>query len=106
MFFSGAAVLLGFYLEMELFAANYYPHGANLLLSSWRILINLGWLAALAVLYIAIKNPPELIGFNGVASSLHSLLVLLFAVAAIAVAVLLPYWGLVGKFTSWIIAGE
>ena len=72
----------------------------QLLLSSWRILINLGWLAALVVLYIAINPPPELIGFNGVAASLHSLLVLLFAVAAIAVAVLTPYWGLVGKFTS------
>ena len=85
---------------MEYFTANYYPEGATLAMISWRLLINLGWVAALVALYTLIKNRPELIGFNGAAASLRSLLVLLFAVAAIAVAVLLPYWGLVGNFTS------
>ena len=99
-FFSGLAVLVGFYLDMEYFTANYYPEGATLAMISWRLLINLGWVAALVALYTLIKNRPELIGFGGAAASLRSLLVVLFAVAAIAVAVLLPYWGLVGNFTA------
>ena len=95
--FSGFAVLTGIYLELQYFAANYFPEGPTGALIAWRVLLNLGWLAAVAALYLIIANPGQWLGVHSIASLGRFLLVALFAVSATAVAILLPYWGLVGN---------
>jgi CubicO group peptidase (beta-lactamase class C family) len=95
--FTGAALACGVYLELEYFADNYYPSGPTLALVAWRLLLNLGWLAALCGLWVIWSRRRDLISFRSIGGSATSLLVGLFALGALTVAVLLPYWHLVGN---------
>ena len=95
--FAGIAVLAGVYLELEHFAANYYPEGSTAALVAWRLLLNLAWLAALAALSTIARNRSELLGVRSVGAFAQSASVTLFAIAAVIVAVLLPYWGFIGN---------
>jgi hypothetical protein len=95
--FAGGAVLAAMYLELEHFAANYYPEGPTASLVVWRLLLNLGWLAALGALYTIARNRKELLGVRSVGSFARSALVALFTLAAVIVAVPLPYWGFIGN---------
>ena len=94
--FSGLAALLGVYLELQYYPANYFEEGPTVALRGWRLLLNLSWLAAIAALYLIVSNLRQLLGFRGIASLGRSLFVALLALSAITVVVLLPYWGLVG----------
>jgi CubicO group peptidase (beta-lactamase class C family) len=94
--FSGLAALLGIYLELEYYAANYFENGPTVALFGWRLLLNLSWVAAIAALYLIVVHPRQLLGIRGFASLGRSLFVALLALSAITVVVLLPYWGLVG----------
>ena len=94
---AGAAVLFGLYFELEHFAANYYPAGPNAALVGWRLLLNVGWLGALAALCVLFARPRELLCFRNARSFVRSLWVMVLAVSAVSVAILLPYWGLVGN---------
>ncbi len=99
--FAGAAVLVGLYFELEHFSANYYPDGPTAALVAWRLVLNVGWLAAAAALWTLAANPRELLGrIGGARAAARSLLVVLFALSAAVVVVLLPYWGLIGNFTG------
>jgi CubicO group peptidase (beta-lactamase class C family) len=95
---AGAAVALGVYLELEHFADNYYPSGATVALVAWRLLLNVGWLAALSALWVIGAARRDLFSVRSLGASAASLLVGLFALSALIVAVLLPYWHLVGNF--------
>jgi hypothetical protein len=95
--FAGAALVLGVYLELEYFADNYYPSGPTFALVAWRLLLNVGWLAALSALWVIWSGRRELVSFRSIGASAASLLVGLFALAGLLVAVLLPYWHLVGN---------
>ena len=95
--FAGAAVVCGVYLELEYFADNYYLSGPTFALVAWRLLLNLGWLAALAALWLIWSGRRDLVSFRSIGASAASLLVGLFALGALTVAVLLPYWHLVGN---------
>jgi hypothetical protein len=95
--FAGAAVVCGVYLELEHFADHYYPSGPTVALVAWRLLLNAGWLAALCALWIIWSCRRDLVSFRSIVASAASLLVGLFALGALAVAVLLPYWHLVGN---------
>jgi hypothetical protein len=96
--FAGVAVIVGLYFEVEHFAANYFPEGPTAALFAWRILLNLGWLAAAAVVWVILANRRELLGRLGsVRGVARALLVALFAISALSIVVLLPYWGLVGN---------
>ncbi len=97
---AGVGVGLGLYLELEYFAANYYPDGATIYLIGWRMLFNIGWVAALITLALVVSRRQTLFGFGGASAALKSLLVIGFSVSALAVAILLPYWGLVANFTE------
>ena len=94
--FSGLAALLGVYLELQYYPANYFEEGPTAALIGWRLLLNLSWLAAIAALCLMVLNPRQLLGFRGIAALGKSLFVALLALSAITVVVLLPYWGLVG----------
>jgi CubicO group peptidase (beta-lactamase class C family) len=94
--FSGLAVLLGVYLELQYYPANYFEEGPTVALRGWRLLLNLSWLAAIAALCVMVLNPRQLLDFRGIASLGRFLFVALLALSAITVVVLLPYWGLVG----------
>ena len=94
--FSGLAALLGVYLELQYYPANYFEEGPTAALIGWRLLLNLSWFAAIAALCLMVLNPRQLLGFRGIASLGGSLFVALLALSAITVVVLLPYWGLVG----------
>ncbi len=94
--FSGLAALLGVYLELQYYPANYFEEGPTLALVGWRLLPNLSWFAAIAALYLIVLNLRPLLRFRGLASLGRSLFVALLALSAITVVVLLPYWGLVG----------
>ena len=96
--FSGLALWVGLYFEFEHFAEVYYRQGPGLFLFGWRALINLSWVSALFALYVAFANCRELVAVNGFVVGLRSLFVALLVIAALGVAVLLPYWGLVGNF--------
>jgi hypothetical protein len=95
--FAGAALVLGVYLELEHFADNYYPIGPTFALVAWRVLLNVGWLAALSALCVIWSSRRDLVSFRSIGASAASLLVGLFAVDALLVAALLPYWHLVGN---------
>jgi hypothetical protein len=95
--FAGAALVVGVYLELEYFADNYYPSGPTFALVAWRVLLNVGWLAALSALWVIWAGRRELVSFRSIGASAASLLVGLFALAGLLVAVLLPYWHLVGN---------
>ena len=95
--FAGAALALGVYLELEYFADNYYPSGPTFALVAWRLLLNVGWLAALSALWVIWSGRGDLISFRSIGATAISLLVGLFALAGLLVAVLLPYWNLVGN---------
>jgi hypothetical protein len=95
--FAGAALVCGVYFELEYFADNYYPRGPTAALVSWRLLLNVGWLAALSALWVIWSGRGDLISFRSIGASAASLLVGLFALGALTVAVLLPYWHLVGN---------
>jgi hypothetical protein len=94
--FSGLAALLGLYLELQYYPANYFDDGPTAALIGWRLLLNLSWLAAIAALCLVALNPRQLLGVRGIASMGRSLFVALLALSAITVVVLLPFWGLVG----------
>ena len=94
---AGAALVFGIYLELEHFADNYYPSGPTFALVAWRLLLNVGWLAALSALWVIWSGRRDLVSFRSIGASATSLLVGLFALGALAVAVLLPYWHLVGN---------
>jgi hypothetical protein len=94
--FSGLAALLGVYLELQYYPANYFEEGPTVALLGWRLLLNLSWLAASAALGLIVLNPRRLLGFSGIVSLGRILFVALLALSAITVVVLLPYWGLVG----------
>ena len=89
--------MCGVYLELEHFADNYYPGGPTVALVAWRLLLNLGWLSALAALWIIWSGRRELVSFRSIRASAASFLVGLFALGALTLAVLLPYWNLVGN---------
>jgi hypothetical protein len=95
--FAGAALVFGVYLELEYFADNYYPSGPTFALVAWRLLLNVGWLAALSGLWVIWSGRRDLVSFRSIGASAASLLVGLFALGALTVAVLLPYWHLVGN---------
>jgi CubicO group peptidase (beta-lactamase class C family) len=95
--FAGAALVFGVYLELEYFADNYYPSGPTFALVVWRLLLNVGWLAALSALWVIWSGRRDLVSFRSIGASAASLLVGLFAMGALTVAVLLPYWRLVGN---------
>ena len=94
---AGAALVFGVYLELEHFADNYYPSGPTFALVAWRLLLNVGWLAALSGLWVIWSGRRDLVSFRSIGASAASLLVGLFALGAMIVAVLLPYWHLVGN---------
>ena len=89
--------MCGVYLELEYFADNYYPGGPTFALVAWRLLLNVGWLAALSALWIIWSGRRDLVSFRSIGASAASLIVGLFALGALTVAVLLPYWHLVGN---------
>jgi CubicO group peptidase (beta-lactamase class C family) len=95
--FAGVALAVGLYLELEYFADNYYPSGPTVSLVAWRLLLNVAWLAALSALWVTWSGRRDLISFRTIGASAASLLVGLFAIGALATAVLLPYWHLVGN---------
>jgi hypothetical protein len=95
--FAGAALVLGVYLELEYFADNYYPSGPTFALVAWRLLLNVGWLAALSALWVIWSGRRDLVSFRSIGALAASLLVGLFALGALIAAVLLPYWHLVGN---------
>jgi len=95
--FAGAALMCGVYLELEHFADNYYPSGPTVALVAWRLLLNAGWLAALSALWITWSGRRDLFSFRSILASAASLLVGLFALGSLTLAVLLPYWHLVGN---------
>ena len=95
--FAGAALVCGVYLELEYFADNYYPSGATSALVVWRLLLNASWLAALSAMWVIWSRRRDLISFRSVGASAASFLVGLFALGALTVAVLLPYWHMVGN---------
>jgi CubicO group peptidase (beta-lactamase class C family) len=95
--FAGAALVFGVYMELEHFADNYYPTGPTVALIAWRVLLNVGWLAALSALWVIWSGRKDLVSFRSIGASAASLLVGLFALGALTVAVLLPYWHLVGN---------
>jgi CubicO group peptidase (beta-lactamase class C family) len=96
--FAGFAVLLGLYFELEHFAANYFPEGPGAALVAWRLLLNVGWLAAAAALWVLLSNRRQLLGRVGsIRAAARVLLLVLFGVAALSVVILLPYWGLLGN---------
>jgi len=89
--------MCGVYLELEHFADNYYPSGPTVALVAWRLLLNAGWLAALSALWITWSGRRDLFSFRSILASAASLLVGLFALGSLTLAVLLPYWHLVGN---------
>jgi CubicO group peptidase (beta-lactamase class C family) len=95
--FAGAALVFGVYMELEHFADNYYPSGPTVALVAWRLLLNVGWLAALSALWVIGSGRRDLVSFRSIGASAASFLVGLFALGALTVAVLLPYWHLVGN---------
>jgi hypothetical protein len=94
---AGAALVLGVYLELEHFADSYYPSGPTFALVGWRLLLNVGWLAALSALWVIWSSRRELVSFRSIGATAASLLVGSFALGALLVATLLPYWHLVGN---------
>jgi len=97
--FIGIAVLLGLYLEVEYFSANYFPEGATVWLMAWRLLLNLGWGVAVFLLYKLITQRSQVLQFAGGLQISQSVFVVLSGLSALAVAILIPYWGLLGNFT-------
>jgi CubicO group peptidase (beta-lactamase class C family) len=95
--FAGAALVFGVYLELEHFADNYYPSGPTFALVAWRLLLNVGWLAAISALWVIWSRRRDLVSFRSIGASAASIPVGLFALGALIVAVLLPYWHLVGN---------
>ena len=95
--FAGAALVFGVYMELEHFADNYYPSGPTIPLVAWRLLLNVGWLAALSTLWVVWSDRRDLVSFRSIGALAASLLVGLFALGALIAAVLLPYWHLVGN---------
>ena len=85
----------GVYLELEHFADHYYPGGPTVALIAWRLLLNVGWLAALSALWVIWSGRRDLVSFRSIGASAASLLVGLFGLGALIAAVLLPYWHLV-----------
>jgi hypothetical protein len=54
-------------------------------------------LAALSALFVIWSSRSDLVSFRSIGASAASLLVALFAVGALTLTVLLPYWRLVGN---------
>ena len=54
--FSGLAALLGVYLELQYYPANYFEEGPTVALRGWRLLLNLSWLAAIAALCLMVSE--------------------------------------------------
>jgi hypothetical protein len=94
--FSGPAALLGIYLELEYYPANYFEDGPTAALVGWRLLLNVSWLAAVAALGVIVWHPRQLLAIRGFASFARFLVVALLALSAITVVILLPYWGMIG----------
>ena len=70
----------------------------SLALVAWRLLLNLGWLAAAGAAWVLFANRQHLFGgVRSVRAAARAFLVVLFAVSALCVVVLLPYWGLLGN---------
>ena len=93
--FSGLAALLGVYLELQYYPANYFEEGPTLALRGWRLMLNLSWLAAIAALYpghesAAVARLPR----NRVVRKVP--LRRAIGLSAVTLVVLVPYWGLVG----------
>ena len=66
-------------------------------LVAWRLLLNVGWLAALSALWVIWSGRRDLISFRSGGASAASFVIGLFALGALTEAVLLPYWHLVGN---------
>jgi hypothetical protein len=58
------------------------------------------WVAAAMTLYLVFTQRRKLLGASGIRTISRSALVGLFALSSVIVLELLPYWGLLGNFTS------
>jgi CubicO group peptidase (beta-lactamase class C family) len=97
---AGLLVLAGVLLELQYYGMLYFAHGPTLAMTGWRLLIHLGWLAAIAVIVLVIRNRADVLRWRGVPAVVGSVYVVLLTLSATAVAVLAPYWGMIGHFAS------
>jgi len=98
-FAAGACLLAGLLLEFQYFPVEYFRNGGSVLMVFWRLLIQLAWLAAIAGLVLAIRRRADIFGFGGAGAAFRSLFMAAIAVGFVAIAILVPYWGLLLNFT-------
>jgi hypothetical protein len=98
-FAAAGCLLIGLLLEFQYFPTEFFPKGFSPFLFFWRLLIHVGWVAAVYGLFLAISRRREIFGFGGVGAALRSLFMAALAVGFVAIVVLVPYWGLLFNFT-------
>jgi len=98
-FAAAACLLIGLLLDFQYFPMEFFAKGSGPLMWFWRLLIQLGWAAAVYGLFLAVTRRKELYGFAGAGNSLRSLFVVALSVGFIAIIILVPYWGLLFNFT-------
>lgn len=97
-FAAGGAVLVGLLCEFEFFPGEYFHEGGSALMYGWRALLNAGWLAALIALGLMLVRYRSWARWNIATGIVESSYIALTALSALALTVLLPYWGLIGNF--------
>ncbi len=96
---AGAAALVGLWLEFQHFPTEYFRYGGSAFMYGWRALIHVGWVAALAVVAIGLYRYRGWARWRSPVGAIESGYLSLIVLSAAVLAILLPYWGLIGNFT-------
>jgi hypothetical protein len=98
-FVAAAGLLIGLLLEFQYFPSEYFPAGATFALLLWRLLIHIGWAAAVFGLVLTVGRRREVFNIDGIGAGIRSLFMAALTIGFVSIVVLVPYWGLLFNFT-------
>ena len=68
-------------------------------MATWRLLINLAWVAAIYTLWSSIRNRAQLFSFGTAGAIVESAYFCVLVLGLLAISILVPYWGLLFNFS-------